>query len=74
VIPLCPARGQFNFRHVCVSLNMMVVNVPHVDIANAKSKFDAQSRLTDQPALEALRQLLGELKSLTLQLRSSRPH
>jgi len=74
VSPLGTARGQFNFRHVCVSLNMMVVNVPHVDIANAKSKFDAQSRLTDQPALEALRELLGELKSLTLQLRSSRPH
>ena len=42
VSPLGTARGQFHFRHVCVSLNMMAVNVPHVDITNAKTKFDAQ--------------------------------
>ena len=71
VSPLGTARGQFHFRHVCVSLDMILVNVPHVDITNAKSKFDAQSRLTDQPALDSLRQLLIELKSLTLQLRAS---
>ena len=70
VSPLGTARGQFHFRHVCVSLNMTVVNVPHVDIANAKTKFDAQSRLTDQAALDALRQLLQELKILTLRLRA----
>jgi chromate reductase len=70
VSPLGTARGQFHFRHVCVSLNMIVVNVPHVDIANAKSKFDAQSRLTDDASLTALRQLLVELKGLTLRLRA----
>jgi len=70
VSPLGTARGQFHFRHVAVSLNMIMVNVPHVDINNAKTKFDAHSRLTDQPALDTLRQLLGELKSLTLQLRA----
>jgi len=71
VSPLGTARGQFHFRHVCVSLDMILVNVPHVDITNAKTKFDAESRLTDQPSLDSLRQLLNELKSLTLQLRAS---
>ena len=74
VSPLGTARGQFHFRHVCVSLNMMVVNLPHVDINSAKGKFDAQSALTDQPTLETLRQLLNELKRLTLQLRAHQGH
>lgn len=74
VSPLGTARGQFHFRHVCVSLNMAVVNVPHVDIANAKSKFDAQSRLTDEPSLTALKQLLQELKILALRLRADQPN
>jgi chromate reductase len=71
VSPLGTARGQFHFRHVCVSLNMIPVNAPHVDIANAKTKFDADSCLTDQPSLELMRQLLRELQSLTVRLRSS---
>ena len=71
VSPLGTARGQFHFRHVCVSLNMVAVNVPHVDITNAKTKFDAQSQLTDTASLDALRQLLQELKTLTLRLRAS---
>lgn len=73
VSPLGTARGQFHFRHVCVSLNMVAVNVPHVDITNAKTKFDAQSLLTDTASLDALRQLLQELKNLTLRLRASLP-
>ena len=44
VSPLGTARGQFHFRHVAVSLNMIMVNVPHVDINSAKAKFDAESR------------------------------
>jgi hypothetical protein len=47
---------------------MIMVNLPHVDITNAKTKFDAQSRLTDQPALDSLQQLVDELKTLTLRL------
>ena len=73
VSPLGTARGQFHFRHVCVSLNMVAVNVPHVDITNAKTKFDAQSQLIDTVSLDALRQLLQELKNLTLRLRASPP-
>ncbi len=72
VSPLGTARGQFHFRHVCVSLNMIPVNVPHVDITDARTKFDAQSHLTDSQSLVSLRQLLGELKSLTTQLHGSR--
>jgi chromate reductase len=69
VSPLGTARGQFHFRHVCVSLNMLPVNTPHVDITSAKAKFDAESRLTDQPSLDALRQLVKELQTLTGRLR-----
>ena len=73
VSPLGTARGQFHFRHVCVSLNMVVVNAPHVDITNAKAKFDAQNELADQPSLDAMRQLFVELKTLTLLLRGKQP-
>ncbi len=71
VSPLGTASGQFHFRHVCVSLNMIPVNAPHVDITNAKSKFDAESRLTDATSLEQLGQLLRELQSLTTRLRAN---
>jgi chromate reductase len=72
VSPLGTARGQFHFRHVAVSLNMILVNVPHVDIASAKAKFDSQSQLIDQPSLDSLRQLLEALRALALQLRAGR--
>jgi chromate reductase, NAD(P)H dehydrogenase (quinone) len=71
VSPLGTARGQFHFRHICVSLNMIAVNAPHVDITNAKTKFDAQGRLTDQASIDLIRQLVGELRNLTIRLRDS---
>jgi chromate reductase, NAD(P)H dehydrogenase (quinone) len=70
VSPLGTARGQFHLRHICVSLNMVPVNTPHVDITNAKTKFDADNRLTDQPSLDLMRQLIKELRSLTIRLQS----
>ena len=70
VSPLGTARGQFHFRHVAVSLNMHVVNLPHVDIANAKSKFDVESQLSDQASLESLKQLVTELQLLTSRMRA----
>jgi len=69
ISPLGTARGQFHFRHVAVSLNMIVVNTPHVDITSAKAKFDTQSKLTDQASVDSIKQLLGELKAITLRLR-----
>jgi chromate reductase len=71
VSPLGTARGQFHFRHICVSLNMIPINAPHVDITNAKTKFDEQGRLTDQASIDLLRQLVGELKGLTTRLRDT---
>jgi chromate reductase, NAD(P)H dehydrogenase (quinone) len=71
VSPLGTARGQFHFRHICVSLNMIPVNAPHVDITNAKTKFDEQGRLTDQTSIDLIRQLVGELKGLTTRLRAT---
>jgi chromate reductase len=72
VSPLGTARGQFHLRHICVSLNMIPVNIPHVDIANAKSKFDAENRLADQAAVGSIRELLLALQNLTIHLRDSR--
>jgi chromate reductase len=72
VSPLGTARGQFHFRHICVSLNMIPVNTPHVDITNAKTKFDTEGRLTDQASFDLMRQLLGELMNLTIRLRGGR--
>ena len=72
VSPLGTARGQFHFRHICVSLNMIPVNAPHVDITNAKTKFDAEGQLTDQASVDLIRQLLAELRNLTVRLRDSR--
>jgi chromate reductase, NAD(P)H dehydrogenase (quinone) len=69
VSPLGTARGQFHFRHICVSLNMIAVNTPHVDIAAAKDKFDSQGRLVDRASLDSIRQLLVQLQNLTMQLR-----
>jgi chromate reductase, NAD(P)H dehydrogenase (quinone) len=71
VSPLGTARGQFHFRHICVSLNMIAVNAPHVDITNAKTKFDAQGSLTDQASIDLIRQLVGELRNLTIRLRDT---
>jgi chromate reductase len=73
VSPLGTARGQFHFRHICVSLNMIPVNAPHVDIANAKTKFDAQNKLTDRASVDSLRQLLVELRALALRLKAQQP-
>jgi chromate reductase len=73
VSPLGTARGQFHFRHVAVSLNMIMVNVPHVDITSAKTKFDSQGKLTDQATIDSLKPLLSELKALTLRLRTGQP-
>jgi chromate reductase len=69
VSPLGTARGQFHFRHICVSLNMIPVNAPHVDITNAKTKFDAEGRLTDQASVDLIRQLVAELRNLTVRMR-----
>jgi hypothetical protein len=52
---------------------MIPVNTPHVDITNAKTKFDAQNKLADQASLESLRQMLVELRALALRLKAQQP-
>lgn len=47
-----------------------VTHVP--DINSAKTKFDAESQLTDQTSLATLRLLVTELNRLALQLRASK--
>src|SRR5215471_1649676 len=71
VSPRGTARGQFHFRHICVSLNMIPVNTPHVDITNAKTKFDAEGLLIDQASVDLIRQLVDELWRLTMRLRGT---
>jgi chromate reductase, NAD(P)H dehydrogenase (quinone) len=69
VSPLGTARGQFHLRQVCVALDAFALNVPHVDVTDARKKFDPEGRLTDQPSLDSIRQLLSELHKFTVQLR-----
>ena len=69
VSPLGTARGQFNLRQICVSLNMIPVNTPHVDITSAVTKYDAEGRLTDPPARELIAKLVSELHTMALRLR-----
>ncbi len=66
--PLGTARGQFHLRHICVSLNLIPVNTPHVDITSAAAKFDPEGKLTDSASIDAIRQLAGELITLTRSL------
>lgn len=71
VSPLGTARGQFHLRQVCVSLNAFALNAPHVDVTDARKKFDADGCLIDQPSLNSIRLLLGELRDFALRLRGS---
>jgi chromate reductase len=71
VSPLGTARGQFHLRHVCVSLNAFVLNAPHVDITDAKTKFDATGRLLDQASRDAITKLLSEVGVFARRLRNA---
>jgi len=63
-------RGQYQLRQICTGLNTYAVNAPFVDISDAKSKFDAEGNLLDDGARELIRQLVVELRTLTLRLRT----
>lgn len=71
VSPLGTARGQFHLRHICVSLNILPLNAPHVDVSEAKKRFDADGRLADGATRDMIAQLLRELRDFTLRLRGS---
>lgn len=63
------ARAQYHLRQVCVYLNILPVNQPEVFVAAANSKFDADGRLTDEPARKLVAQLMQSLVTWTLRLR-----
>jgi chromate reductase len=61
-------RAQMHLRQAFVFLNGLIVNQPEVLIANAPSRFDADLRLTDEPAREFIRKLLQALADWTRRL------
>jgi len=67
--PLGTLRGQSHLRQVCVSLNLIPLNTPTVDISEAQKKFDAAGTLTDEPTRELIRQLVAGLVAFTLRLK-----
>jgi chromate reductase len=63
------ARAQYHLRQVFVSLNMHTLNRPEVMVTFAEKKFDSQGRLTDQPTLDKIRDLLEALVELARKYR-----
>lgn len=63
------ARAQLQLRQVAVYTNLLVLNKPEVLIARGWEKFDAEGRLTDEAAREALRAQLEALAAWTRRLR-----
>jgi len=58
------ARAQYHLRQILVTLDMPTVNQPEVMIGNAAQRFDADGRLTDEPARQFIQKLLGALVQL----------
>ena len=68
VPPLATARSQRDLRWIMSGLNVYVVNLPHVYVGGAAQKFDANGKLTDQASRDFIKQLLENLRDLTLKL------
>ena len=64
-------RALIDLRNICVSLNLIPLNAPTVDIAEAQKKFDANGNLADAPTRD-LRQLATALVEVTLRLNEAR--
>jgi chromate reductase len=64
-------RMQTAFNPVFQFLNMKPVFKPEVLIAQAKNKFDAEGKLTDEKSRELVSRKLLALKEFILQLKSS---
>jgi len=63
------ARAQYHLRQTCVYLDMLPLNKPEVFVSAAHQKVDAEGRLADEPAREALRALLQALVAWARRLR-----
>lgn len=62
-------RAQMHFRQVCVFTDMLPVNTPHVFVANAAQKFDAEGHLLDEEARKFVGQLTESLLEWQRRLR-----
>ena len=63
------ARRQRDLRWIMSGLNVYVVNLPHVYVGSAAQKFDAAGKLTDQGSRDFIKQLLENLRDLTVKLK-----
>jgi chromate reductase len=54
-------RAQLHLRQILTHVNMQLINKPEVYILQAKSKFDADGRLTDETSRGFVRDLLANL-------------
>lgn len=64
------ARSQRDLRWIMSGLNVYMVNLPHVYVGGAAQKFDANGKLTDQASRDFIKQLLDNLRDLTVRLRA----
>jgi chromate reductase len=62
-------RAQMHLRQVFVTTNMLPINKPEVLVAQAKDKFDSESRLTDETTRGFVRELLEALVAWTKRIR-----
>jgi chromate reductase len=62
------ARSQRDLRWIMSGLNMYMVNLPHVYVGGAP-KF-AEGKLNDPAALDFIKQLLENLRDLTIKLKA----
>ncbi len=63
------SRAQYHLRQVAVYTNMLPLNRPEVTVTMARSKFDANGTLTDEPTRQAVAKLLEALGVWTRRLR-----
>jgi chromate reductase, NAD(P)H dehydrogenase (quinone) len=64
------SRSQRDLRWILSGLNVYVVNLPHVYVGGAAQKFDAAGKLTDQASRDFIKQLLDNLRDLTVKLKA----
>ncbi|HWE75819.1 MAG TPA: NAD(P)H-dependent oxidoreductase [Stellaceae bacterium] len=62
------ARSQRDLRWIMSGLNMYMVNLPHVYVGGAAQKF-ADGKLTDQASRDFIKQLLDNLRDLTIKFK-----
>jgi chromate reductase len=63
------ARAQYDLRKTGVFLNLLFLNKPEVMIAQAKDRFDADGRLTDEKTRQQIAKMLLALRDWTLRLK-----